>query len=107
VLLTNFDKADLALLTKWPVFLKNTFGNLAYVNQKNFNGKLGKKWGGQTGGQAKIWGGHGPPKPPRLESPLAMLSIEASCLRSLDLDDINKVFHAKRLAPILFHTIII
>jgi len=74
---------------------------------KELQREIRKKMGGQTGGQAKIWGGHGPPKPPRLESPLAMLSIEASCLRSLDLDDINKVFHAKRLAPILFHTIII
>ena len=39
------------------------------VNQTNLNGKLGKKLGGQTGGQAKIWGDHGPPRPP-LESPL-------------------------------------
>jgi len=37
-----------------------------YVNQMNLNGKLRKKLGGQTGDQAKIWGGHGPP----LESPL-------------------------------------
>jgi len=28
-----------------------------------------KNWGGQTGGQAKIWGGHGPPRPP-LKLPL-------------------------------------
>jgi len=30
----------------------------------NLNGKLRKNWGGQTGDQAKIWGGHGPPRPP-------------------------------------------
>jgi len=40
--------------------LQNAFGNRAYVNQTNLNGKLGKK----LGGQAKIWGGHGPPGPP-------------------------------------------
>jgi len=33
-----------------------------------------KKLGGQAGGQAKIWAGHGPPRPP-LESPLATASI--------------------------------
>jgi len=43
-----------------------------YICQPNeLNGKLRKKMGGQTEGQAKICGGHGPPKPP-LESPLAM-----------------------------------
>jgi len=26
---------DLALLTKWPVFLQNAFGNPTYVNQAN------------------------------------------------------------------------
>jgi len=26
---------DLALLTKWPVFLQNAFGNPTYVNQTN------------------------------------------------------------------------
>ena len=36
-----------------------------YVYQTNLNGKLRKK----LGGQAKIWGWHGPPRPP-LESPL-------------------------------------
>jgi len=55
---------DLTLLTKWSVFLQNAFGNPAYVNQTNLNGKLRKNWGGQTGGQEKIWGGHGPPSPP-------------------------------------------
>jgi len=29
-------------------------------------------WGGQAGGQAKIWEGHGPPRPP-LESPLPLV----------------------------------
>jgi len=48
---------DLALLTKWPVFLQNAFGNLTCVNQMNLNGKFRKKTGGQTGGQTKIWGG--------------------------------------------------
>ena len=45
--------SDLALLTKWPVFLRNTFGNLAYVNQTNLNGKIRKSWGGQTGAKPK------------------------------------------------------
>jgi len=63
---------DLALLTKWPVFLQNAFGNPAYVNQKIL--KLGKKLGGQTGDQAKIWGDHGPPRPPPIESPLDILT---------------------------------
>jgi len=44
--------SDLALLTKWPVFLQNAFGNRAYANQTNLNGKWIKK----LGGQAKIWG---------------------------------------------------
>jgi len=38
----------------------------------NLNGKLTKNWRGQTGGQAKIWGGHGPPRPP-LELSLPIL----------------------------------
>ena len=37
--------------------LQNAFGNTAYVNQTNLNGKLRKKLGGTNGGQAKIWGG--------------------------------------------------
>ena len=48
--------SDLSLLTKWPVFLHNAFGNPAYVNQTNLNAKLRKTLGGQTGDQAKIWG---------------------------------------------------
>jgi len=40
------------------------------VCQPNLNGKLGKKLGRPNEDQAKIWGGHGPPRPP-LESPLA------------------------------------
>jgi len=48
----------LALLTKWLVFLQNAFGNPAYVNQTIL--KLTKK----LGGQAKIWGGHGPFRTP-------------------------------------------
>jgi len=48
------------------VFLQNACGNPTYVNQTNLNGKLRKKLGG---GQAKIWGSHGPSSPP-LESPL-------------------------------------
>jgi len=35
--------SDLALLTKSPVFLQNTVGNPAYVNQTILNGKLRKK----------------------------------------------------------------
>jgi len=34
-----------------------------YVNQTNLNVKLGKTLGGQAGGQPKISGGHGPPRP--------------------------------------------
>jgi len=38
--------SDLALLTKWPVFLQNAFGNPAYVNQTKFKRELKKKtWG--------------------------------------------------------------
>jgi len=55
--------SDLALLTKWPVFLQNAFGNPAYVNQKIL--KLGKILGGRQ------TGGHCPHRPP-LESPLAL-----------------------------------
>jgi len=44
-------------LTKWPVFLQNAFGNPAYVNQTNLNGKLRKNLGGPNGG-------HGPPRHP-------------------------------------------
>jgi len=47
-------------MTKWPVFLQNAFGNRAYVNQMNLNGRLRKK----LGGQAKFWGRHGPPRSP-------------------------------------------
>jgi len=54
--------SDLSLLTKWPVFLQNAFGNRAYVKQKNVYGKLRKNWG-ETGGQANVWGDHGPPRP--------------------------------------------
>jgi len=56
--------SDLSLLTKWPAFLQNAFGNRAYVNQTNLNGKLRKKLGGQTGGQTKIWGAVAHPDPP-------------------------------------------
>jgi len=59
----------MALLTKWPVFLQNAFGNRAYVNQTNLYGKLRKKLGGPNGGQAKIWWAMTHPAPP-LESPL-------------------------------------
>jgi len=58
--------SDLALLKKWPVFLQNAFGNPAYVNQANLNGKLRKKLGGQTGGQAKNWRGMAHPGPLRI-----------------------------------------
>jgi len=57
------------LLAKWPVFLHNAFGNPAYVNQTNLNGKLRKKLGRANGGPSKNLGviAHlGPP----LESPL-------------------------------------
>jgi len=37
---------------------------LVYVNQTILNGKLWKKLGGQTGGQAKNLEGHGPPRLP-------------------------------------------
>jgi len=45
-------------LKKWLVFLQNAFGNLAYVNQTNFNGKLRKKLGA-----SKIWGAMAHPGP--------------------------------------------
>jgi len=61
-----------ALLTKRPVFLQNAFGNPAYVNQTNLNGKLRKKLGWEANG-----GGHGPPRP-LLESPLAMVTCKRS-----------------------------
>ena len=59
--------SDLLLLTKWPAILQNTFGNRAYVNQTNLNGKLRKT--AKRGAKQKS-GGHGPPRPP-LESPLS------------------------------------
>jgi len=53
--------SDLTLLTKWPVFLQNTFGNPAYVNQTNLNGKLRKNWGGMARpGPLRIATGCGP-----------------------------------------------
>jgi len=52
-------------LKKWLVFLQNAFGNLAYVNQTNFRGKLRKKLGA-NGGQAKIWGAMAHPGPLRI-----------------------------------------
>jgi len=55
--------SDLALLAKWPVFLQNAFGNPAYVNQTNLNGKLRTKLGGMA---------H--PGPP-LESPLRGINL--------------------------------
>ena len=61
--------SDLALLTKWPVFLQNAFGNPAYVNQTNLNGKLRKKTVGAKRGPSKNLGGMAHPGPP-LESPL-------------------------------------
>jgi len=61
--------SDLALLTKWLVFLQNEFGNLAYVNQTNLNGKLRKKLGGSNRGPSKNMGTMAHPGPP-LESPL-------------------------------------
>ena len=67
--------SDLALLTKWPVFLQNAFGNTAFVNQTNLNGKLRNKLGGgQAGGKAKIWGGMAHLDPP-LESPLNLVKV--------------------------------
>jgi len=42
------NSSDLVLLTKWPVFLQNAFGNPAYVNQKIL--KLGKILGGAANG---------------------------------------------------------
>jgi len=54
--------------------LQNAFGNTAYVNQTNLNGKLRKKLGCQTGGQAKIWGAMAHPGPP-LESPLSVTPL--------------------------------
>jgi len=65
---------DLALLTKWPVFLENAFGNPAYVNQTNLNGKLRKKWGWSNGGPSKNLRDHGPPRHP-LESPLLVTPL--------------------------------
>jgi len=55
---------DLTLLTKWSVFLQNAFGNPAYVNQTNLNGKLRKKLGGPNGGPRKNLGGPWPTQPP-------------------------------------------
>jgi len=46
---------DLALLTKWPVFVQNAFGNPAYVIQTNLNGKLRKKLGGPSKNLGGAW----------------------------------------------------
>ena len=76
VLLTKYDTAQIwALLTKWPVFLQNAFGNRAYVNQTNLCGKLRKKLGGPNRGQAKIWGAMAHPGSP-LESPLLLSAVQ-------------------------------
>ena len=73
---------DQALLTKWPVFLQNAFGNPTYVNQTNLNGKLRKKHWGPNGAPSKnLGGGHGPRRPPFRISP----ACEA--LGSLQIDD--------------------
>jgi len=56
--------SDLALLTKWPVFLQNAFGNPAYVNQTNLNGKLIKKTVGPNGGPSKNLGAMAHPGSP-------------------------------------------
>jgi len=53
--------------------LQNAFGNTAYVNQTNLNGKLRKKLGGTNGGQAKIWGGAWPTQAPPLR--IATVSV--------------------------------
>jgi len=63
-------------LKKWLVFLQNAFGNLAYVNQTNFNGKLRKK----LGGQAKS-GGPWPTQAP-LQSPLKVSDVRNPVLKT-------------------------
>jgi len=45
---------------------------------------------GQTGGQAKIWGGHGPPRPP-LESPLHGILNRLTALLEKSMCKINLV----------------
>jgi len=52
--------------------LQNAFGNTAYVNQTNLNGKL-KKLGV---GASKNLGGHGPPNPPFR---IATAPLQESC----------------------------
>jgi len=65
--------SDLALLTKWPVFLQTAFGNPVYVNQANLNGKLRKKLGGGKREVKQKSGGTMTHPGPPLESPLIFL----------------------------------
>ena len=58
--------SDLSLLTKCPVFYKTHLATLHMST--NLNGKLRKKLGGQTRGQAKIWGGMAHPGPLRIST---------------------------------------
>jgi len=55
--------SELVLLTKWPVFLQNAFGNPAYVNQTNLNGKreIKKKTGGASKNLGWPWPTQAPP----------------------------------------------
>jgi len=46
---------DLALLTKWPVFLQNAIDNPAYVNQSTLNWKLRTKLGGPSKNLGGPW----------------------------------------------------
>ena len=75
--------SNLALLTKWPVFLQNAFGNPACVNQTNLNGKLRKKLWGQTRTKQKSEGAMAHPGPP-LESPLRTRMLPQSRFTAFD-----------------------
>ena len=46
------------------ILLAQRFLGYCICQPKKLNGKFRKKLKSQTGGQAKIWGGHGPPRPP-------------------------------------------
>jgi len=70
---------DLTLLTKWPVFLQNAFGNPTYVNQSTLNWKLRTKLGGPNGEPSKSLGGIAHPGPP-LESPLIRIGPDYSII---------------------------
>ena len=91
---------DMALLTKCRYYCKTHLANL--IRQPNeLKQEIEKKMGEPKGGQAKIWGGHDPPRPP-LESLLVAfkdpLILDIGYLSSLGSSFVTEIqAHARRL----------